>query len=85
MVGLDLGLGDRPQFRPRRHDYARDMRLQTPRDRQRVARRLQRHVVVGSKAVGQKLQPVWAGRHATARAHAPRLADRHLTEIEMDV
>ena len=84
-VGLDLRLGDRPQLRPRRHDDPRHVRLQRPRDRQRVAGRLQRHVIVGAEAVGQDRKPLRAGRHAAAGPHAPRLADRDLTEIEVDV
>jgi hypothetical protein len=46
VVGLDLGLGDRPQLRPSRHHDPRHVRLQPPGDRQRVAGRLQRHMIV---------------------------------------
>ena len=84
-VSLDLRLGDRPQLRPRRDDDPRHVRLQPPRDRQRVARRLQRDLVVGAEAVSQDRKPLRAGRHAAAGPHAPRLADRDLTEIEVDV
>jgi len=39
-VSLDLGLGDRPQLLAGGHDHARRVRLQQPRDRQRVTGRL---------------------------------------------
>ena len=84
-VGLDLRLGDRPQLRPSGDDDSRHVRLQRPRDRQRVAGRLQRHVILGAEAVGQDRQPLRAGRHAAPGPHAPRLADRDLAEIEVDV
>jgi len=64
-VGLDLGLGDRPQLRPSRHHDPSHVRLQPPGDRERVAGWLQRHLIVGAEAVGQDLQPFEAGRHAT--------------------
>ena len=84
-VGLDLRLGDRPQLRPGRHHDPRHMRLQSPRDRQRVAGRLQRHLILGGEAVGQDRQPLRAGRHAATGPHPACLADRDLAEVQMDV
>jgi hypothetical protein len=84
-VGLDLGLGDRPQLAPRGHDDPRDMRLQQPRNGQRVAGRLQRDLILRTKAVGQDLQPLRAASHTTRRAHPPVFADRDLAEIAMHV
>jgi hypothetical protein len=84
-VGLDLGLGDRAQLGSRRHDHLRDMRLQRPRDRQRVAGRLERHAIRWAEAVGKDLQPRRAARHATGRPNTPAFADRDLAEIQMHV
>jgi hypothetical protein len=84
-VGLDLGLGDRPQLRPGGHDDPRDMRLQPPRDRQRVAGRLQRHVILRANAAGQDRKPLRAAGRTTRRTHPPVLADRDLAEIQMHV
>jgi len=50
-----------------------------------AAGRLQRHVIVGAEAVGQDRKPLRTGRHAAAGPHPPGLADRDLTEIEVDV
>jgi hypothetical protein len=63
---------------PCRHDDPSDTRFQLPRDRQRVAGRLQRHLIVGREGLR-------AGRHATAGPHAPGLADRDLAEVQVDV
>ena len=84
-VGLDLGLGDCPQLVSGRHDHVRHLRLKRPRDRQRVARRLQRHVILGPEAVGEDLQAFRTRRHATPRAHPSCFADRDLAEIAMNV
>jgi hypothetical protein len=70
-VGFDLRLGDCPEFLPGCDDHARRVGFQHPGDRQRVARRLQRHLIVGSEAVRQDLQPLRGTRHATRGAHLP--------------
>ncbi len=84
-IGLDLGLGDRAQLASCRHDDPRDMRLQQPRDGQRVAGRLQRNLILRAKAVGQDLQALRAAGDTTRGAHAPLFADRDLAEVQMHV
>ena len=73
-VGLDLGLGDRPQLVPGRHDHPRHVRLQRPRDRQRVAGRLQRHVIVRRRGCrpGSAAPPGWSARDRRSARALPR-------------
>ena len=84
-VGLDLGLGDRAQLLGGSHDDPRHMRFQQPRDRQRVAGRLQRNLVVRAEAVGQDPQALRTGDDASRRTHAPFFTDRDLAEVQMHV
>jgi hypothetical protein len=85
MVGLDLGLGDRPQLLASGHDHACHVWLQQPRDRQRVASRLQRDLIVGIKTVRQDLQALRSAGHAASAAHPALLNDRDLAEVEMHI
>jgi hypothetical protein len=70
-IGLDLGLGDRPQLLRGSDDHARSVGLQQPRDRKRVAGRFQRHVILPTKAIGQNLHPLRAARDAACKTHLP--------------
>ena len=87
--GVDpVGLGPEPRRRLGRlgvgqHDPG--MRLQDPRDRERVAGRLEGDGVVGSQAAGERLD---LGRRGADPAGAPdptSLGDRALAEVAMDV
>jgi hypothetical protein len=61
------------------------MRLENPRDRQRVARRLQHHAIRRRQAAREQLKLLTARRHTTREPRRPALADRHLTEVAMNI
>ena len=85
LVGLDLGVADRPQPLGMRQHHLGDMRRQDPGDRQRVARRLQHHPIGRRQAGGEQLQAVATRRDPARRSRRPALTDRHLAEIAMHV
>ena len=68
LVGLDLRVADRPQPLGLREHHLGDMRREDPRDRQRVARRLEHHPIVGAE--------LCANSSSCVRRVATRPADR---------
>jgi hypothetical protein len=73
------------RFRIGEHD-SRDVGLEDPRDRKRVSGRLEHHLVVTSKTLGEELELARLCPH-TAREPdcAATLGDRDLAEVAVDV
>jgi hypothetical protein len=85
LVGLDLGLGDRARLGRIRDHHARHPSLQQPRDRVRVAGRLQRHLVLRPEAVGEQPQRLRRRRNPADLADHAGLPDRDLRELAMHI
>ena len=85
LVGLDLRLGDRPGLRRVGDHHARHPTLQQPRDRVRVAGRLQRHLIGRGQAVGKQPQRLWRRRDLTDLTDDAALPDGDLREFAMHV
>jgi hypothetical protein len=84
-VGLLFGLGDR--FQPPRvddHDPS-DVRLDDPRDRQRVPGRLQRNPIGGRELRREALQLFGPGGHSRGAADLAGLPDHDLAEVAVHV
>jgi hypothetical protein len=64
---------------------ARDMRAQQSRNRQRVPRRLQDDMRIGTETLREQRQRLRRRRHATRRPHDPILDDRDLAEAAVHV
>jgi len=62
-----------------------DMRLEQPRDRERVAGRLQHDLVVGRQAPRKQLQLVAPGRDPACRSGLAAVRDRDDAEVLVDV
>jgi hypothetical protein len=84
-IGLDPRLGDRLEILRAGHHDTRGVRLEQPRDPQRVAGRLQRDLIARRQTVGEHLQRFRIGRDAAGRAHTAVLADRDLAEIAVNI
>ena len=85
LVGLDLRMADRPHMpRMREHDLA-DMRLEDPRDRQRVTGRFEHDPVGRPETLGEQLKRRRRGRHAPGRPRTATIGDRDLAEVAMHV
>jgi hypothetical protein len=61
------------------------MRLDDPRDRHRVARRLEHHPIRRREALREHLKLGRRRPDATRRSRAAALGDRDLTEVAMHV
>ena len=61
------------------------MRLDDPRDPERVACRLQRHLIVTAEAQRKQRQPRRLGLHPSGQAQLASLRDRDLAEVAIDV
>jgi hypothetical protein len=84
LVGLDLRLRDHPCLLGVRHDHPRDPGLEQLRDRVRVARRLDRHLIRRHQAIREQPKPLWCRRHAADLAHQGVLPHRDLRELAVD-
>ena len=85
LVGLDLRLGDRPRLLRIGHDHPRDMRLDQPDDRVRVARRLDRDLVLRAEAVGEDPQRLVTQRDLPEVTNHTVLPHRDLSELAMHI
>jgi hypothetical protein len=84
-IGLHLRLRDRAQLaRVGDHDPAH-VGLDDALDLERRPGRLERHLVVGCKASGERLELGTARPDSSRRAHPLPLFDRHLAEVAVDV
>jgi hypothetical protein len=62
-----------------------DVRLDDPRDPERVAGRLQRDLIVDAEALRKQRQRLRLGLHPPGQPHLASLRDRHLAEVAMDI
>ena len=62
-----------------------DVRLDDPRDPQRVAGRLQRNLIVDAEALRKQQKRLRLGQHPPGQPHLACLRDRHLAEVAMDI
>jgi hypothetical protein len=85
LVGLDLGLGDRPGLLGVGDHHPTDMALQQPRDRVGVASRLDRDLIAGAQAGGEVPQPLRRQRDPSGLAHHAVLPDGDLGELAVHV
>jgi hypothetical protein len=85
LVGLDLGLGDRPGLLRVGDHHPADLALQQPRDRIGVAGRLQGHLVGGAQAVGEQPQRLRGGLDAARLPDHAVLPDGDLGELAVHV
>ena len=85
LVGLDLGLGDRPRLLRVGHHNPRNPAGQQPHDRVRVPGRLQRDLVAGRQAVGEDPQRLRRRRDPPGLADQAVLPDRDLRELAMHI
>ena len=68
-----------------REHNPRDVRLENPRDRERVAGRLQRDLIVGVQAAGEEFKRPRIARDAPRPSRRPLLTNRHLAELAMHI
>jgi hypothetical protein len=85
LVGLDLRFGDRPRLHRVRHDHPGHPRLDRADDRVRVARRLDRDLVLGAQAVGEHAQALAADLYLPGMSDSSLLPDRDLRELAMHI
>ena len=85
LVGLYLGLGDRPHLAGVGDHHPADVGLEHSRYLKRRPRRLERHLVVRRQALGEQLKLGGAGLDAPGRAQLAAVLDRHLAEVAVDV
>ncbi len=85
LVGLDLRLRDRACLHRVRHDHTRDARLDHADDRVRVARRLNRNLILRPKALGENPQHLTADLDLSGVPDRPVLPDRDLRELAMHI
>ena len=85
LVGLDLGLRDRPRLLRIRHHHPRDVRLDQPDDRLRVARRLDRDLTLRPEAVGEDPQRLVGQRDPPGLANQTVLPHRDLRELAVHI
>jgi hypothetical protein len=85
LVGLDLRLGDRAGLLRIGHHHPRHMRLEQPDDRLRVARRLDRDLILRPEAVGKDPQRLVAQRDPPRLADQAVLPHRDLRELSVHV
>jgi hypothetical protein len=85
LVGLDLGLGDRPGLLRVGHHHSADMALQQPRDRMGVAGRLQGHLIGGAQAVSEVPQCLRGGLDPARLPDHAVLPDSDLGELAVHV
>ena len=85
LVGLDLRLGDRPRLLRVRDHHPRDARRDQPHDRVRVARRLDRDLILGPEAVREHPQRLGVSRDLPGLAHHAVLPHRDLRELAMHI
>jgi hypothetical protein len=85
LVGLRARPGD-PLDRLRiREHHPSDVRLDDPRDLERVAGRLQRDFIITAEALREQLKRRRRGLHPPRQPHLARLRDRDLAEVAMHV
>jgi hypothetical protein len=85
LVGLDLGLGDRPRLLRVGDHHPTRVALQQPRDRIGVAGRLQGHLVADTEAGGEGPQRLWGGLDPAGLPDHAVLPDGDLGELAVDV
>jgi hypothetical protein len=85
LVGLDLGLGDRPGLLRVGDHHPTDVAFQQPRDRIGVAGRLQSHLVGGAQAVGEGPQGLRGGLDPAGLPDHAVLPDGDLGELAVHV
>jgi hypothetical protein len=83
LVGLDLRLGDHSNLARMREDDPCDMRFEDPRDRQCVARRLQRNLILWPQALHERVQRLRICGDPPCPTRAAALMDRDLTKVVM--
>ena len=84
-IGLGLRPCDRLEVTLGRDDDPLDPRLEDPRDRERVAGRLERDLVVGPQTVREDLELLGRGLDPAGEANVTVLADRDRAEVAVDV
>ena len=72
------------RLRVREH-HPSHVRLDDPRDLERVPGRLQRNLIVDGEALREQRQCRWLGLHSSRQPHLARLCDRDLAEVAMHV
>jgi len=85
LVGLDLRLRDRPGLHRVGHHHTSHSRLDHPHDRVRVARRLDRDLILRAEAVGEHSEPLAGDRDLPGMADPTVFPHRDLREITMHV
>ena len=85
LVGLDLRFGDRAGLLRIGHHHPGDVWLDQPHDRVRVARRLDRHLILGAKAVAEHAQRLGGQADLPGLTNPGVLPHRDLRELAVNI
>jgi hypothetical protein len=85
LVGLDLRLSDRPGLHRIGHDHPRHVRFDHADDRMRVARRLDRDLILRTQPFGEDPQRLVTQRDLPRLADQTVFPDRDLRELAVDI